>query len=98
MNFNDVIDWFSHEFLGGKTTCISLLEHFYEADEGQILIDGIPVQNYDYKFYHKKVHLFFVNKSISFDELIFIFKYRFQLSVKNQFCMLVQLKRTFYTV
>ncbi|CAF0857032.1 unnamed protein product [Adineta steineri] len=41
----------------GKTTCISLLEHFYEADEGEILIDGIPVQNYDYKFYHEKVSL-----------------------------------------
>ncbi|CAF0812777.1 unnamed protein product [Rotaria sordida] len=41
----------------GKTTCISLLEHFYEADEGQILIDDIPVQNYDYKFYHEKVSL-----------------------------------------
>ncbi|CAF4481460.1 unnamed protein product, partial [Rotaria sp. Silwood2] len=41
----------------GKTTCISLLEHFYEADEGQILIDDIPVQNYDYKFYHEKISL-----------------------------------------
>lgn len=39
----------------GKTTCIGLLEHFYEADQGEILIDGIPVQNYDYKFYHEKV-------------------------------------------
>ena len=45
--------------LGGKTTCISLLEHFYEADEGQVLIDNIPVQNYDYKFYHQKVKFFF---------------------------------------
>ncbi|CAF0983031.1 unnamed protein product [Rotaria sp. Silwood1] len=41
----------------GKTTCIGLLEHFYEADEGQILIDDIPVQNYEYKFYHEKVSL-----------------------------------------
>lgn len=44
--------------IGGKTTCIALLEHFYEPDEGQILIDDIPVENYDYKFYHEKV-LFF---------------------------------------
>ena len=41
--------------LGGKTTCIGLLEHFYEPDEGQVLIDDIPVENYDYKFYHEKV-------------------------------------------
>jgi ABC-type multidrug transport system fused ATPase/permease subunit len=55
----------SHYFsiLGGKTTCISLLEHFYEADEGQILIDGIPVQNYEYKYYHQKVNFCF-SKSI----------------------------------
>jgi ABC-type bacteriocin/lantibiotic exporter with double-glycine peptidase domain len=46
---------FIHCFLGGKTTCIGLLEHFYEADEGEVLIDGIPVKNYDYKFYHQKV-------------------------------------------
>jgi len=45
--------------IGGKTTCIALLEHFYEPDEGQILIDDIPVENYDYKFYHEKV-LFFI--------------------------------------
>ncbi|CAF3367528.1 unnamed protein product [Rotaria socialis] len=41
----------------GKTTCISLLEHFYEADEGEVLIDGISVKDYDYKFYHEKVSL-----------------------------------------
>ncbi len=44
-------------FIGGKTTCIALLEHFYEPDEGEVLIDNIPVQNYDYKFYHEKVCL-----------------------------------------
>jgi ABC-type proline/glycine betaine transport system ATPase subunit len=57
--FINIID-FSYFFfccysIGGKTTCISLLEHFYEPDEGQILIDDIPVENYDYKFYHEKV-------------------------------------------
>ncbi|CAF0794466.1 unnamed protein product [Adineta ricciae] len=41
----------------GKTTCIGLLEHFYEADQGQILVDNIPVQEYDYKFYHEKISL-----------------------------------------
>ena len=42
--------------LGGKTTCIELLQRFYDADQGQVLVDGIPIQNFDYKFYHQKVH------------------------------------------
>jgi len=37
-----------------------LLEHFYEADEGEVLIDNVPVRDYDYKFFHEKVRLFFL--------------------------------------
>ncbi len=33
----------------GKTTVIKLLTRFYEPTEGSILINGIPVQNYDVK-------------------------------------------------
>jgi len=58
---NDAIHSFVLFSIGGKTTCISLLEHFYDADDGQVLIDNIPVKNYDYKFYHEKVH-FFLNR------------------------------------
>ncbi|XP_076145901.1 antigen peptide transporter 2-like [Alosa pseudoharengus] len=40
---------------GGKTTCVSLLERFYQAQEGEILLDGQPLQNYQHKYFHRKV-------------------------------------------
>ena len=42
---------------GGKSTCISLLEHFYEPSSGQILLDSIPIQNFDHKYIHRKMAL-----------------------------------------
>ena len=40
---------------GGKSTCVSLLEYFYQVKSGQITIDGIPIQEYDHKFLHQQV-------------------------------------------
>jgi ATP-binding cassette subfamily B protein len=37
----------------GKTTLIKLLLQFYEPTEGQILLDGIPVKNYEIKEYQQ---------------------------------------------
>ncbi|XP_067834657.1 antigen peptide transporter 1-like, partial [Heptranchias perlo] len=42
---------------GGKTTCVSLLERFYEPQSGQILLDGKPIEEYEHKYYHNKVAL-----------------------------------------
>lgn len=42
---------------GGKSTCISLLEHFYEPTSGEVLIDSIPVKNFEHKYLHSKVAL-----------------------------------------
>ncbi len=42
---------------GGKSTCVNLLEHFYETTVGQVLIDNTPIQQYDHKFLHEKVIL-----------------------------------------
>ncbi|XP_020602816.1 ATP-binding cassette sub-family B member 9-like [Orbicella faveolata] len=42
---------------GGKSTCISLLEHFYEPTSGEVLIDSIPVRNFEHKYLHSKVAL-----------------------------------------
>ncbi|KAI7799184.1 ATP-binding cassette [Triplophysa rosa] len=40
---------------GGKSTCVSLLERFYQPQQGQIQLDGQPIQNYQHKYLHKKV-------------------------------------------
>ncbi|XP_072406556.1 antigen peptide transporter 2-like [Chiloscyllium punctatum] len=40
---------------GGKTTCVNLLERFYQPQTGQILLDGRPIEEYEHKYYHKKL-------------------------------------------
>ncbi|KPP56378.1 transporter 2 ATP binding cassette-like, partial [Scleropages formosus] len=40
---------------GGKSTCVSLLERFYQAQEGEILLDGQPLQSYQHQYLHGKV-------------------------------------------
>ncbi|XP_056394464.1 antigen peptide transporter 2 [Hyla sarda] len=42
---------------GGKTTCVSLLERFYEPQSGEILLDGRPLAEYDHQYLHSKVAL-----------------------------------------
>ncbi|KAM9454224.1 antigen peptide transporter 2-like [Clarias gariepinus] len=40
---------------GGKTTCVSLLQRFYQPQHGQILLDGEPLQNYQHEYLHSKL-------------------------------------------
>ncbi|XP_061110024.1 antigen peptide transporter 2a isoform X1 [Conger conger] len=40
---------------GGKSTCVSLLERFYQPQEGEILLDGQPLHRYQHKYLHSKV-------------------------------------------
>ncbi|KAJ8273749.1 hypothetical protein GJAV_G00105100 [Gymnothorax javanicus] len=40
---------------GGKSTCVSLLERFYQPQEGEILLDGQPLHCYHHKYLHNKV-------------------------------------------
>ncbi|XP_008301218.1 antigen peptide transporter 2a [Stegastes partitus] len=39
----------------GKSTCVSLLERFYEPQSGEILLDSNPLESYDHRFLHKKI-------------------------------------------
>ena len=51
---------------GGKSSCIALLEHFYEPVAGQILLDGIPIRDYEHKFIHLKVRYSTFSAFLSF--------------------------------
>lgn len=42
---------------GGKSSCINLLEHFYETLEGAVLIDNVSINDYDHKYLHTKIAL-----------------------------------------
>lgn len=39
----------------GKSSCINLLERFYDPSSGTILIDGREIQDYDHKYLHAKM-------------------------------------------
>jgi ATP-binding cassette subfamily B protein len=41
----------------GKSTIVKLLLRFYEPTEGEILIDGRPIQEYDIESLHKRIGL-----------------------------------------
>lgn len=41
----------------GKSTLINLLEKFYQPDSGEILLDGIPLNNYDTDFLRANIGL-----------------------------------------
>uniref|UniRef100_A0A3Q3XHK3 Uncharacterized protein n=1 Tax=Mola mola TaxID=94237 RepID=A0A3Q3XHK3_MOLML len=39
----------------GKSTCVKLLERFYQPQAGEILLDGQPLQNYKDGYLHDKI-------------------------------------------
>ncbi|XP_076848345.1 ABC-type oligopeptide transporter ABCB9 isoform X2 [Brachyhypopomus gauderio] len=41
----------------GKSSCVCLLENFYSPQQGQVLLDGRPVQSYQHDYLHTKVAL-----------------------------------------
>lgn len=41
----------------GKSSCIALIEHFYEPLNGKILIDNIPIEEYEHHYIHRKIAL-----------------------------------------
>ncbi|KAF7687658.1 ATP-binding cassette sub-family B member 9 [Silurus meridionalis] len=41
----------------GKSSCVSLLENFYSPQQGQVLLDGRPIETYQHGYLHSKVAL-----------------------------------------
>ncbi|GMR34622.1 hypothetical protein PMAYCL1PPCAC_04817, partial [Pristionchus mayeri] len=42
---------------GGKSSIVSLIEHFYDPDAGSITLDGLDIREYDHEHFHQKVAL-----------------------------------------
>lgn len=43
----------------GKTTLVKLLSRFYKIDDGDILINGVPISNFSYEAYREKIAAIF---------------------------------------
>jgi ATP-binding cassette subfamily B (MDR/TAP) protein 1 len=41
----------------GKSTIVQLIQRFYDVDEGEILVDGINIKDYDINHYRKKISI-----------------------------------------
>ncbi|NXI68973.1 TAP2 protein, partial [Anseranas semipalmata] len=41
----------------GKSTCAGLLERFYEPTAGEVLLDGVPLRDYEHQYLHRQVAL-----------------------------------------
>jgi len=39
----------------GKSSLISLIERFYDADEGEVLFNGVNVKDLEPKWYHNQI-------------------------------------------
>lgn len=39
----------------GKSSCVNILENFYPLQDGQVLLDGRPINMYDHKYLHSVV-------------------------------------------
>ncbi|KAF1496817.1 Antigen peptide transporter 2, partial [Eudyptula minor novaehollandiae] len=39
----------------GKSTCAGLLERFYEPGAGKVLLDGVPLRDYEHRYLHRQV-------------------------------------------
>ncbi|KAM4809866.1 ABC-type oligopeptide transporter ABCB9 [Rhinophrynus dorsalis] len=41
----------------GKSTCVNILENFYPIQDGEVLLDGQPINLYDHKYLHAKMSM-----------------------------------------
>ena len=57
----------------GKSSCVALLENFYPPQQGQVLLDGRPVQIYQHDYLHSMVSTNAMAKSTRLISIYFIF-------------------------
>lgn len=59
----------------GKSTLIQLLLRFYDVDAGEVLIDGVNIQEYDLKYLRKKIAVVFQEPVLFYGSMDYNLKY-----------------------
>ncbi|XP_043110226.1 antigen peptide transporter 2 isoform X2 [Puntigrus tetrazona] len=67
---------------GGKTSCVCLLQRFYEPKEGEVLLDGEPLHHYQHQYLHEKVAM------VSQDPVLFSGSVRYNIEYGLKDCTL----------
>ncbi|XP_005156356.1 antigen peptide transporter 2 [Danio rerio] len=71
---------------GGKSSCVSLLQRFYEPKEGEMFLDGEPLYHYQHQYLHKKVAV------VSQDPVLFSGSVRYNIEYGLQDCTLERIE------
>uniref|UniRef100_A0A8C2HDL9 Transporter associated with antigen processing, subunit type t, teleost specific n=1 Tax=Cyprinus carpio TaxID=7962 RepID=A0A8C2HDL9_CYPCA len=71
---------------GGKTSCVCLLQRFYEPKEGEVLLDGEPLYRYQHQYFHGKVAI------VSQDPVLFSGSVRYNIEYGLKDCTLERVK------
>lgn len=69
----------------GKSTCIQLIERFYDVTEGEILLDGKNIQTLDPRWIHQKIRI------VSQEPILFNTTIRDNILYGNQNCQFDQI-------
>ncbi|XP_035261870.1 antigen peptide transporter 2 [Anguilla anguilla] len=72
---------------GGKSSCVGLLERFYEPHEGQVLLDGLPLHCYQHRYLHNKMAM------VSQDPVLFSGSVRDNIAYGLEDCSLERIER-----
>ncbi|XP_056111612.1 antigen peptide transporter 2 [Rhinichthys klamathensis goyatoka] len=67
---------------GGKSSCVCLLQRFYDPQEGEMFLDGEPLYRYQHQYLHKKVAM------VSQDPVLFSGSVRYNIEYGLQDCTL----------
>uniref|UniRef100_A0A671KIA0 Transporter associated with antigen processing, subunit type t, teleost specific n=1 Tax=Sinocyclocheilus anshuiensis TaxID=1608454 RepID=A0A671KIA0_9TELE len=71
---------------GGKTSCVCLLQRFYEPKEDEVLLDGKPLYHYQHQYLHEKVAM------VSQDPVLFSGSVRYNIEYGLKDCTLERVK------
>ncbi|KAL1264444.1 hypothetical protein QQF64_004799 [Cirrhinus molitorella] len=71
---------------GGKTSCVCLLQRFYEPQEGEVFLDGEPLYHYQHRFLCEKVAM------VSQDPVLFSGSVRYNIEYGLKDCILERVK------
>lgn len=85
----------------GKSTLIKLLARFYEPSSGEILVNGININNYTYQSYIKHISFIFqdfkifnypIKENITFDDLD-LYKYNYAIKKSKLDCEFIKFSK-----